>query len=371
MYIASKALSDAIVGGRTNAPGRLAIAQWLPLAVLALMAVLTNRPAIAMGLIFSSSVACLCLSTGAVALLGLFPAYDRGRRSWTLLLPAALLVLLAGFQGAVTLFTSAIFIAQGLVVLLIWTDRKTVRAEVADETTALQTTALQTTTFETATFEATTLRQDEKTPARRVEYRRLQCVLALAVACVGAWLALHGVERVAQGSEFASAGLLTATLLSPLLVLPMIGSGTEMAQKQQSSAAVDSHMGVVLLNICALLPMAVTASYFRQWFMGWLVPRIHLPWVTDWLFPRLFISPVPASISTSAPVVVDYHALAFPLGVWRVDVVMLIALGLFLLPVALGRWIITRQQGLWMMVGYAVYLTLAIKYQGYILYGVR
>jgi Ca2+/Na+ antiporter len=53
-----------------------------------------------------------------------------------------------------------------------------------------------------------------------------------------------------------------------------------------------------------------------------------------------------------------------------VDVVMLIALGLLLMPVALGRWALSKQQGLAMMVGYAVYLFLAIEYQRYILYGV-
>jgi len=338
MYITSKALSDALGGGRTDSPGRLAVAQWLPTAVLAVAAVAGNRPAIAMGLIFSSSIACLCLGTGAVALLGFPPAPSSARRAGTLLLPAALLASLAGFQGAISLGIAGLFSLQGLVVILLWTDP-------ANKTTGLTASAAS----------DLPLKRQARYGGKNL-FRVLQFIIALALAWVGAWLALHGVDQVSSGSEFASAGLLTATILSPLLVLPIIGNGTELSQRNQSATAVDSQMGVVLLNICALLPIVVFTSYARTsaiYLSSIVTQRMHQP-----------------STGTTLPAAIEFHAMPFPLGVWRVDVVMLIALGLLLMPVALGRWALSKQQGLAMMVGYAVYLFLAIEYQRYILYGV-
>ena len=60
-------------------------------------------------------------------------------------------------------------------------------------------------------------------------FRAAQVLLGLLLAAVGSWFAMHGIDRVAAGSEFASTGLLTTILLSPLLVLPIIGTSTELA----------------------------------------------------------------------------------------------------------------------------------------------
>jgi hypothetical protein len=174
------------------------------------------------------------------------------------------------------------------------------------------------------------------------------------------------LEEVSVGSEPASSGLLTATILSPLLILPMIGTSTELAQRNRGSMAVDAPMGVALLNICALLPIVVMVADAKQWLLQRLLPRFKAPWVVDGLLPRLHLHPTPLV----PPAVFELHPFPFPLGVWRVDVVMLTALGLFLMPVALGRWSLSRRQGLGMMVGYAIYLMLAIQYQRYLIYGI-
>jgi hypothetical protein len=247
-----------------------------------------------------------------------------------------LLVFLAGFQGAISLWIALVFVLQGAVVLLLWTDRGPA-AGTADEPTSV-------------------------VPiGRSIWFRAAQFTLASCVAAVGSWFALKGIAQVSAGSEFASAGLLTATLLSPLLVLPIIGTGTDLSQRNQSALAVDSQMGVVLLNIGALLPIVVAVWHARQVVWAFKLKRVA---ITAWLFSHVTGRP-------AMPMVFDLKAMPLPLGVWRVDVVMLIALGLFVMPVALGRWSISKQQGLGMMIGYAVYLALAIKFQGYVLYGIR
>jgi Ca2+/Na+ antiporter len=48
--------------------------------------------------------------------------------------------------------------------------------------------------------------------------------------------------------------------------------------------------------------------------------------------------------------------LPFPIAVWRIDVVLLILLGLFLLPVSFGLWEIRKSEGLFLIFIYAAYL---------------
>jgi hypothetical protein len=160
------------------------------------------------------------------------------------------------------------------------------------------------------------------------------------LAAVGSWLAMHGIDSVAAGSELASTGLLTTTLLSPLLVLPIIGTGTELAQRNQSATAMTSQIGVAFLNICALLPLVVLVNVAQQLIAQRSFSLDHLT------------------------------GLPFPLAVWRVDVVILIALGLFLLPVAIGKWSISKMQGVGLMLGYATYLVLVVVWTEYSLHGI-
>ena len=123
MYIASKALADALVGGRAAVPGRLAFGQWLPIAILAVAAALAHRQQVAVGLIFATSVACLSLATGAVGFLGAPVIPPWARRTWAMLVPAALLTFLAGFRASISLFNAGILALQGLCILLLWNDR--------------------------------------------------------------------------------------------------------------------------------------------------------------------------------------------------------------------------------------------------------
>jgi hypothetical protein len=301
MYIASKALADAW-GGSAPTAGRLAVGQWLPIAILAIAAVVTHRRPLAIGVVFSTSIACLSLATGAVCFLGL-PSMPAGaRKSWAMLLPAALLAFLAGFRASISLFNAAAIALQGVCILLLWNDRTDPAPGPKPKPAA----------------------------GRGMLFRAAQTLIGLMLAAVGSWFAMHGIDRVAEGTEFASTGLLTTTLLSPLLVLPIIGSGTELAQHDDAALAVASQVGVSLLNICALLPILVLVSAVQQMLA-------LQSWSTDGL--------------TGFP---------FPLAVWRVDVVILIALGLFMIPVAIGKWSISKTQGAGLMLGYVIYLGLSI-----------
>ena len=84
--------------------------------------------------------------------------------------------------------------------------------------------------------------------------------------------------------------------------------------------------GVVLLNLCLLLPGLILGWYLRQ---------------------RL-VSPAQ-----------DPSGLPLPMAVWRVDMVVLVVLGMMLAPVALGHWRLGKIEGMALIVGYAAYLIAA------------
>jgi hypothetical protein len=52
--------------------------------------------------------------------------------------------------------------------------------------------------------------------------------------------------------------------------------------------------------------------------------------------------------------------LIFPSPMWRVDNVVLLDVGVFLLPVAFAKWSIGREEGMVLVAGYFFYLTATI-----------
>jgi Ca2+/Na+ antiporter len=49
--------------------------------------------------------------------------------------------------------------------------------------------------------------------------------------------------------------------------------------------------------------------------------------------------------------------LIFPPPMWRIDNVILIVVGVFLLPVAIGKWSLSREEGMVLIAAYFFYLT--------------
>lgn len=294
IYVSSRASVDAITGGESRA-GYLAIGLWLPVAVTAIFAMCVNHSEIAMGVVFASSVASLSLVAGVISVTAEPNSPDTTMRLWPTVLPAAMLVFLAGFRGGLNDLHAAVLLIEGVCLTWVWrwNDAPTPRKKVAKR--------------------------------RSIWMRAVQFVLAAALAGIGAWAAVRGILRTSQMSEIASGGLLSAILLGPLLALPMMGVGIDCAHRGESATAISAQIGVVILNICLLLPILIELVHIRSRWRG------------------VAFQPVP-----------------FPLAVWRVDVVALIALGLFLLPIAFGRWRLTRMNGLALILGYILYLALTM-----------
>ena len=66
---------------------------------------------------------------------------------------------------------------------------------------------------------------------------------------------------------------------------------------------------------------------------------------------------IPAGYSLTLPAQQpNGQLLLFPAPMWRVDTTVLIVAGVFLLPVALGKWALNREEGMILIAAYFFYL---------------
>ncbi len=300
LYAGSRWMTRAFLAGVQSQPGKRAIAQWLPICIVSLLATAMDRPAIALGVIFSTSVASLSLVTGSVAMLAPINAPASFRRSWIFLLPAALLTLLIGFKGRLEWYHAVMLLLEGAVIWRVW-------CEMPEEPAANEPPAVA------------------PAPARRVGL----IVVASIIILLSASAAVAGTIDMATRISLAPAGLIAAALVAPLLVLPMIGAGQHLVTAGRGWEAAGSNLGLVLLNLCLALPLTI------------------LEWHAIHFFRPLREGALPS-------------LLAYPVGIWRVDAVVLVVLGLMMVPVSLGRWTLSRNEGIVLVAGYIVYVSMAV-----------
>jgi Ca2+/Na+ antiporter len=337
-YVASHAAADALATGRWSARRRT-LGLWVPIAVTAVVATLLGQSEIAIGILFATSVASLSLVLGIItcthdfSLPSTHPGgfqvvqttdqpsipiaqrpQDTDRRLWAFVLPAALLALLAGFQGELTPTHALILLIQGLAMLLAW--------RVPPE-------------------------EKPARPARSPFISAIEMLLAIGIAAVAGAAGVRAATEISAELGLVSGSFVAAMMLSPAMVLPLIGSGMSAAKLGSYPAAVTSSVGIVLLNLCLGLPIVVL---LWQSAPTW---EKHV---------RSIVTVASSEAPATGPSAADAPAsppLRFPLTVWRVDSVLLIVLGLVLLPLSVGRWLPGRFEGILMILGYIIYMGLA------------
>jgi hypothetical protein len=132
LYVASRAAADALTGGDPRRAGLRALGHCLPIAAVALLCLRPSmgrpgideagigRPPVAVALAFSTSVACLTLVLGIVTYLAPLAGLPPSRKAWPFVLPAALLALVAGFNGHLTWWHAGLLALLGAAVLNLW-----------------------------------------------------------------------------------------------------------------------------------------------------------------------------------------------------------------------------------------------------------
>ncbi|CAN5655721.1 hypothetical protein BH09PLA1_BH09PLA1_17320 [soil metagenome] len=316
-YIASR-LGAAALDRRGDHPAGAAAAHWLPIAVVTL-AVLKQYPHAAISIIFGSSVACLTLVPGVTllsaptslpdAILPIEAPGTNDRRAWSMVLPAAMLALLAGFRGYFTLLHGVLFLVQGLAALFVWTS--TARHEPA------------------ATVDGPSMSRTG------VAVAVVKLVFWIAFTLCGAFIAGLGTQDMSARFPHVSSGVVGALMIAPALVLPMIGSALSLSARGRGSAIISTSVDCVLLNLCVLLPIAIFA-----WpvISNWPTHGIQGLWNG-----QLFNSPV--------------TPLPYSMATWRIDAVMLIVFGAALLMVSTRRWSPGRAEGAIGVLAFALYIS--------------
>ena len=367
LYIAARAAVDALTSASDPSPGKLAVGHWISIAWPALLATAAGRSEIGVAIALATSVAALAMVMGVLICISGDTGGARLRaRAWPFVVPAALLALLAGFSGSLTWWHALMLLGLGACVLSVWNGRD------PDDEPAL---AAQPPThsveppggFEVLPPSAHAQPHDQAvasappsppssaTPPVMTEgqWRAAQLVLAVALAAAGGWLAYRATTVADDRTRVATSGLIAAAVVAPLLVLPMLGTGAIAAHHGRLPAATAAIVGVVLLNLCLLLPLVVLTHHARQVVVDW--ERIQ---------PVLDSSAATTTTATTTETAEDediyqIRPMPFPLAVWRVDTVLLIVLGLLLVPVSLGRLTLKKPEGLALAVIYAVYLVIS------------
>jgi Ca2+/Na+ antiporter len=277
-------------------PGTRAILCWIPIAAAAIFAVVLHQAETALTILFCTSVAILSLIQGFVFLIAPHDQTPSAyRRLWPFTIAAALMTLLAGFAANLQWMHAMIFLCEGCALFLAWLEIE---------------------------------REVPKSPAPRPPVGKLNGLLWVIVAALGAISACRGAMRVSGQLPYPASNVVILAILGPILIMPLMIRSSSLAQKNEAWAATSTGVGVVLLNLCLLLPVVILLRY----------------WVE---------APSMAALSQVPP-------LLFPPITWRVDNVILLLLAFILLPAALERWRPGRAEGLTLLGFYAVYLLMEV-----------
>lgn len=333
-YASSRAAAEALAGDRV-APGLRGIAQWLPTAIAVVGALLAGRSEIAVSIIFASSVAAVTLVLGILTIAARHTHPTLPRRIWAFILPVALILMLIGFSGGVRWIHVAILALEGLALLTLWNDAPIVRDE-----------------------DGATLHRVEAAPKRRsLVGATVLLLVAMLAGAVAAWAGILSAVDLSHRLELPNAALVAALMLSPALVLSMIGSGSILANDGRYDEIVHATVAYVLLNLLALLPVSAVMWMTRPHWQ----PAVNSAYASYAHRPTTLPTTAPATTqSQSDPEPPAAPALPYPIAVWRIDTVILVALGLLLLPVALGRWSLGLPEGYALIITYTIYMFLTV-----------
>jgi Ca2+/Na+ antiporter len=342
LFACSRVLAARVARGDL-AVGLRAVSYFIPIAAASFAAMLLGRPEIAVGIVFGTSVGAMTTVIGFVALGAPVEAGPpRWRRIWPFQLAAALLVFVIGFKGTFNWRDAVALGVEGLLLFGLWNDRR-------DETEQTTASVLNEAAAAAAAgytewprtfplnYAAPAPPANVHAPARMV-ILILEFMLVAVLLWLGAWSITQGTVRTASQLRGMSTSALAGSIVSLALVLPMTYGSWRRSSGGRGWAPVTTQVGVVLLNLCVLLPLLILLPYLA----------VHVPQVSAWAGDAMLWNDQLPKL------------LIFPTPMWRIDNVVLIVVGVLLLPVAIGKWSLGREEGLVLIAGYFFYLTATI-----------
>jgi len=203
---------------------------------------------------------------------------------------------------------------------------------------------------------------------------------------------------------------MAAALLGPIVVLPLVALASQPAKAGGGGAGpatidpLARCAGVALLNLCLLLPIVVLADSGRGavladgvgvgWLnkcAAWLNPPpevVSLATTAPGMAPAVGPAGGPGAVSATGPTTGPTTAptsgptagagdsddkssapkrmgMIMPLVTWRVDCPYLLLLALYLVPVSLGRWSLSRVEGQFLALSYFAYVVVSAQVAGW------
>ena len=355
LYIASRFGTHALIGrgGGTSErtepaiAGGIALGHWAPTVAVSMTALIAGRADLAIAVAFAVSVASLLLALGMTVFLVPSEPLPASRRVWPFLLPAGLLIVVAGFGSALNLIHAVMLAVLGVCVLGVWRSLREEQTSIEQVLTAAEGGEPVTPRDDAAASPEVLATPPQTSRGQRfVFWRVLQWSLSTGLAMFAAWTVVKGTLIADAVSPWLRAGILIAGAISPLLVLPLLAIGTDLAQRNRSGEACSACVGLALLNLLGLVPLLIVAWAIRSVLVvglpnaGYASSRqgVFQP-ATDW-FMRL-------------------PSLPLPLTVWRIDAIVITVVGFALLPAALGKWRLGRMEAVALIAGYAGYLAVS------------
>ena len=305
-FFAVRGAIDALLPPDQPAPVKRAILHSLMTAIVSLAAVL-HRPSlldIAAGVPFSATVAAMTLALGVIVFVALPEAPTKRRPShltWAFVLPTGLLALMIGFSGRLVSSSALVLAGEGATMLMIFAGQPKL---------------------------STPTESSQASVADR-RFAAVQATLAGLLAIVAGWGMVQGAAGLALHNPAFRPGIAAVLALGPAIVMPMIPPLATLAERGRRDEAITALVGFALINLCIVLPGVVFAQQ--------LIQKI-----------------VPATQPSAS------EGIPFPLLVWRLDTVLLSTVGLLLLPTAIGRWTLSRIEGLGLVGLYVIYLFLTL-----------
>ena len=323
-YIAARIAVDSLTNFTHPSPARLAMAHWIPVASVGITSVIVGLPVIGVCVAFGASVAALTLNLGLItATTGEEVGAGEFSRAWPFLIPAALIAFVAGFSARLNWQHAIMLAIEAAMIAVVWfVPTRRARAKGGFPVIQVITDAHPTASpMPNGPIEAAPVADVSRDPL--TPRRWLTLVLSVVVAAGAAIVSVFGAWRMSEEVPLTTPGLIGAVGLSPLLLLPMIGTGTMLAERRHATAVATGLIGLTLMNLCVLLPLMIVIWIGRCLIMRQENAPLHLP---------------------------------FPIASWRVDTVLILIVAALLIPVALGRWRLGRTEGVVLIITYAAYL---------------
>jgi hypothetical protein len=321
---------------RMDGPVARALLFMFPVSIASIGAVLINRPVLAIHL--PIAVAVYCMTLGASVLMLFHPGVGKpefaGRRSWTLLLPAALMILIAGFAGSIDGLVAACLIVYGFFALMAWSNPP----ERAKQNQLL--------------LEYEAGKAPPQTSASSSILMLLPIALLMVVAVVAA---LYVLPEADKQFRTQADSVLVMFILAPAIIVPKVFELLPPARVMSFNDSMSSLALTAMLCLCVVVPCAAGLKLLAPPVVDYsgagLSAQLNAPPGNP---PTTRPASAPARPAV-APANVESRVLRIPVDVWRIDALALVIACLLLVPIAAGLFRVGLTEAVGLLLLYAIY----------------